>query len=155
MNRLRALIVADEPENRSFVTITNLKQQIEEKGNKVDLIAFSKDNDFLNQERITSKGERLEQLTRLIKEKNYTMVVISLTSKYLVQLFQENKNIVKILRDISPKTAIFVFGASTIFRDIKPAKDVFLYSRSGVAKLTQKVNKDIISYIVSHQGIES
>ena len=145
----RALIITDEPENRSFKTIHNLKQRLERRDNKVDIIAFSTDKTYLNNEKVSRKGGLLDQLTVMLKEGNYSVIVISLKSKYLGQLFLENNDIIKVIRSASPGTVVFVFGASRILGKVKPTQDILLYARSGVAKLTRKISKDVLDYVVS------
>ena len=142
----RALIITDEPENRSFKTIHNLKQRLERRDNKVDIIAFSTDKTYLNKEKVSRKGGLLDQLTVILKEGNYSVIVISLKIKYLSQLFLEDNDIIKVIRSLSPGTAVFVFGASRILGKVKPTQNFFLYARSGVAKLTRQISKDVIDY---------
>ncbi len=146
---MRALIISDDPESESFTQITALKQQIELKKYKVDLVVFQDEKIFLNRDKIQKKEKPIELLKVLLREKDYFIIVVSLKIKYLVQLFPQGDDFVTTLKSISPNSALFVFGASTILGGIKNKKNVFLYHRSGVAKTTTQFNNGIIDFICS------
>ena len=144
---MRALIISDDPESESFAQITALRQQIELRRYKVDLVVFQDEKIFLNRDKTEKKENPIELLKVLLREKDYFIIVISLKIKYLVQLFPQGDDFVTTLKSISPNSALFVFGASTILGGIKDKKNIFLYHRSGVTKTTTQFSNDIIDFL--------
>ena len=147
---MNILIISDEPTLESFRQILALKRDIEDITKKqVDLITFSHNRVFLNQKPAAGSNEILTTLETALKRKKYSVLIISLTLKYLKQLFPEGFNILDLIDNISPETTVFIFGAKSLLKTIGKRKQVFSHPRRGVAKLTQEFKDQIIAYIKS------
>ena len=152
---MNILLISDEPERKTFDQITILKKEMERVGrNEVDSFIFSKEGIFLNQEQIGKKASiALKLLERLIVGKKFDLLVISLKLNNLKKLFLEKRSILDLIKNISPTTDIFLFGASSVIKTLDKEKTnhVFLYSRPGVSKLTIEFKNDLIDYVRTHQ----
>jgi hypothetical protein len=148
---MNVLIVSDNPERKLFRQILKLKNDIGKIINgQVDLITLSSSGIFLNQKLIMEKtGGILNSLEPLLRGKVYSTFIVSLESKHLRQLFLNKYNILNLIARTSPKAAVFIFGANRILKTIKQSEQVSLHPRRGVAKLTKKLKKQIITYIQS------
>ena len=148
---MNALIISDEPERKSFGQILSLKKEIQGLcRNKVDLLIFSNKGIFLNREQIGKKaGTAVKLLESLLSEKTYGLIVISLELNNLKKLFPEKRSILELIKDTSPQTGTFLFGASSVLNKLEKERivRVFLYSRPGVSKLTREFKNDVIDYI--------
>jgi hypothetical protein len=152
---MNILLISDEPEKKTFEQITILKKEMEQAGrNGVDSFIFSKEGIFLNQKQIGKKANiTLKLLEIVISRKKYDLLVISLKLSILKNLFLEKRSILEIINNLSPKTNIFLFGASSVIDRLEKEKTnhVFLYSRPGVSKLTSEFKNDLIGYIKTKQ----
>lgn len=152
---MKVLIISDDPERKSFVPILGLRDEIQESGrNKADLLVFSNRGIFLNQEQIGRKADTtVKLLESVLSEKTYALIVISLKSSNLLKLFPEKRSILDLIKEISPQTDTFLFGASSVLQKLEKerATNTFLFSRPGVSKLTRKFKNDLIDYIKTKQ----
>ncbi len=148
---MNVLMISDETESQSFGQILSLIGEIQKFcGNKVDLLTFSNKGILLNQARIGKKAYKaVELLERVLSEKKYDLIVVSLKLSNLRELFPEKRNILDSIEDISPQTATFLFGASSVITKLNKEMPirVFLYSRPGVSKLTRDFKNEIIDYV--------
>jgi hypothetical protein len=148
---MNVLIVSDEPERKSFDQIISLKNEIQELGrDKVYLFIISNKGIFLNEERIEKRGGIvLRLLERVLNERTYGLIVVSLELNNLKELFPPKGNILDLIKDTSPQTDIFLFGASSILGKLERENTirVFLYRRLGVSKLTKEFRNDVINYV--------
>jgi len=146
---VRILIISDDPERKSFYQISILKRDIENmtKG-KVDLVTFSHNGIFLNQKLIAKKADEiLSILENILKQKTYSVVIISLKLGYLKHLFLERINILDVINKTSPEAITFLYGANSVLKSIKQRERVSLHIRQGVTKLTQEFKNTIIQHI--------
>ena len=148
---MNILVISDEPERKSFGQILSLKKEIQRLGrNKVDLFVFSNMGIFLNKRRVGKKADMaLKLLESLMSEKTYGSIVVSLKLNNLEKLFPKKRDILDLIKDASPQTDTFLFGASSVFSKLgkRRTNRVYLYSRPGVAKLTCKFKNDVIDHI--------
>jgi len=147
---MRALMISDDPERKSFAQMLGLKKEIQNLHRKVDLFTFSKAGILLNQEHFAKEqGMVAESLERLLRGKTYSEIIISLSLKNLRTLFPVEEDVVDTIEEISPETSVFIFGASSILQRLakRKAPNVFLYYRPGVSKLTREFKNDVISHI--------
>lgn len=86
---------------------------------------------------------------RLYCVESHDLVVISLELHNLKRLFLEKPSILDFLKNRSPNTRVYVFGASSIINRIEKNSGIHLslYPRLGVAKLTCELKNDLIDYI--------
>jgi len=144
---MNVLLISDNPHQKTFGQIWALKKRIQEINADVDLLAFSNEGVFLNQEKVGAPGASTGLLEKVLKSKAYTVVAISLTLKNLRMLLPEKEDILNLIEDILPETAIFVFGGPSILGRLRRAPLVHLYQRPGVDKLTKAFKRDLIEHI--------
>lgn len=147
---MNILIISDDPENKSFCQILDLKQRIQELGGKVDMFLFSKNGIFLNRKQVQKKSvPAIGLLEDILKEKEYAIIVISVTLNSMKYLFRGQLNILRSIAKTSSRTDTFVFGASSMLDRIEKdeAMHLFFHPRRGVAKLTRKFKKDLVAYL--------
>jgi len=154
---MNILIVSDEPERKSFGQILSLKKEIQELNrDKVDLFVISTKGIFLNEKQIGKEaGIFLKLLERLLIEKTYDLIVVSLELNNLEKLFLQKRGFLDLIRDISPQTDAFLFGASRVLDILEKGRmiRVFLYRRPGVSKLTLEFKNDVINYVKKKIGV--
>jgi hypothetical protein len=152
---VKVLIIADEPETPDFEQITELRKAIQELVGKVDLLAFSKDSIFFNQKKIGEKGDtNIGVAQNILAKKRYTLIIVSLATDNLKNMFFEKANIMQYLRNSPSRVRMYVFGSSGIPDEIVTSRrvDVFPYSRQTATKSTQKFKKAILDYVKKEEG---
>lgn len=152
---MNVLIVSDDPERKSFRQILNLRREIRGLGrHKVDLLLFSNNGLFLNQDQIGKKANATVIFESVLRERTYGLIAISLKSSNLWKLFPEKRTILDAIEENSPQTDTFIFGASSVLErlDKERAANLFLYSRPGVGKLTRDFKKDLIGRIKTERS---
>jgi hypothetical protein len=154
---VKVLIIADEPEAPAFDQITGLRKAIQELVGKVDLLAFSKDSIFFNQEKISEKGDtNVGSAQNILAKKRYSLIIVSLETDNLRKLFFEKSNIKQYLRNSPSRVRMYVFGASEIPDEIVTSRrvDLFPYSRQGAGKSTQEFKNAILDFIKKEQSLD-
>ncbi len=144
------LIISDDPERMSFSQILILKQKIQRLFPKVDLFIFSKGNILLNQKLIgKTKDIAIRVLENILKKKKYNTIIISLSLNNLKKFLPKKRNVLEIIKEVSPRTDIFIFGASSLLNKLKKEElqNVFLFSRPGVNKLTIEFRNTVINHL--------
>jgi hypothetical protein len=154
-DRVKALIIADEPEAPAFDQIVGLRKSIQELVGKVDLLAFSKDCIFFNQKKISEKGDtNIGTAQNILAKKRYTLIIVSLGTDNLRKIFFEKSNIMQFLRNSPSRVRMYVFGASDLPDEIVTSRsvDLFPYSRQEKEKSTQEFKNAILDYIRKEQA---
>ena len=154
---MKVLIIADEPEAPAFDQITELRKAIQELVGKVDLLAFSKDSIFFNQEKISEKGDtNVGSAQNILAKKRYSLIIVSLETDNLRKLFFEKSNIMQYLRNSPSRVRMYVFGASEIPDEIVTSGrvDLFPYSRQDAGKSTPEFKSAILDYIKKEQDLD-
>jgi hypothetical protein len=154
-DRVKVLIIADEPEAVAFDQIIELRKAIQELVGKVDLLAFAKDCIFFNQKKISEKGDtNIGSAQNILAKKRYTLIIVSLGSDNLRKIFFEKSNIMQFLRNSPSRVRMYVFGASGIPDGIVTSRsvDLFPYSRKEEEKSTQEFRNAILDHIRKEQG---
>lgn len=152
---MKVLIIADDPRAPAFDQITRLRKNIQELVGKVDLFTFSRKFVFFNQEKMSEKGDtNIGSVQSMLANSSYALVIVSLGTDNLRKLFFEKSSIMQYLRNSSSRVSLYVFGASRVLREIETNRnvDLFLFSRPGVAKLTQEFKNAILGHIRKEQG---
>ena len=142
---MNVLLISDNPENKTFYEVVSLKRAIQECGADVDLLTFSDTRISFNGKK-AEKDSGSEILRIVLKRKPYGVVVITLKLGNLRKFLEKGLND---LRNCPKYPCIFVFGAGSALKEIEREGGVnlFLYSRPGVAKLTQGFKNDVLGYI--------
>jgi hypothetical protein len=154
-DRVKALIIADEPEAPAFDQIVGLRKSIQELVGKVDLLAFSKDCIFFNQKKISEKGDtNIGTAQNILAKKRYTLIIVSLGTDNLRKIFFEKSNIMQFLRNSPSRVRMYVFGASDLPDEIATSRsvDLFPYSRQEEEKSTQGFKNAILDYVRKEQA---
>ena len=154
-DRVKALIIADEPEAPAFDQIVGLRKSIQELVGKVDLLAFSKDCIFFNQKKISEKGDtNIGTAQNILAKKRYALIIVSLGTDNLRKIFFEKSNIMQFLRNSPSRVRMYVFGASDLPDEIVTSRsvDLFPYSRQEKEKSTQEFKNAILDYVRKEQA---
>jgi hypothetical protein len=154
-DRVKVLIITDEPEAPAFDQIVGLRKAIQELVGKVDLLAFSKDYIFFNQKKISEKGDtNIGSAQNILAKKRYTLIIVSLGIDNLRKIFFEKSNIMQFLRNSPSRVRMYVFGASDLPDEIVTSRsvDLFPYSRQETEKSTQEFKNAILDYVRKEQG---
>lgn len=132
---MNVLLISDDPEKKSFDQILNLKKDIEEEEVSVDLIVAAEEGVLLDGGKIGEPRRLIESVRKVLGERSYSIVAISLTRKNLTNLLQEDHSILDYVSLYLPQTDVFIFGAPSLLKRLNEKKPhTTICSRPGVDK---------------------
>jgi len=113
---------------------------------------FRKKAVYFNRKKLKNP-DKAKTVFNIIKEESnkheYAVVIVSLSKKNLSLLLSNNELILDFILKQFSKSALFIFGASSLFPKIDPdlKNKIFYYPRPGVSKTTLEFKNAILNYI--------
>jgi len=142
-------MISDDPKGLLFGQITNLKETIQELKSNVDLLLFSETDVLLNDRILNGKASSVHFLEATLRRKSFDLIAVSMERDHLKELFLGKPSILDFLKEYSPQTKVYVFGASSLLDQIEKDSGIqlFLYPRRGVSKLTKEFKDDLVGFV--------
>lgn len=143
------LIISDESKRPSFRPIEVFRKELMAiKNSKVDLFIY---DNTITLEKSKKSKKNCELLLEEISNTKYDVIIVSLQLQNLKKILLKKSNILKNVTAKSPNSTVFIYGAKSVLKRIPKEKnlDIRMYTRKGVAKLTQEFKEDILEHIIS------